>query len=78
VADKKRRYQSWGSCEDCGFQGLFEFQQRDDESYDDPDALGVMLDSTCPSCEFQHAVLVVIEEFQAMQRQSSPSERDPE
>lgn len=78
MTDEKPRYQSWSQCDECGFQGLFEFQQRDDETYDDPDALGVMLDSTCPSCGFQHAVLVVTEEFQAMQRGSPAPKTDPE
>ncbi|MDX1434158.1 MAG: hypothetical protein R3286_17075 [Gammaproteobacteria bacterium] len=61
-------YEAWGSCEDCGFHGLVEFRHRDDEDYDDGEALGVMLDSTCPSCGQVQAVLVVIEEYQEMLR----------
>lgn len=68
MADRVDRYQSWSSCDACGFQGLLEFTHRDDENYDDAEALGVMLDSTCPACDHQSAVLVVMEEYHAMQR----------
>ena len=71
MANEAKRYQSWGSCEECGFQGLFEFRQRREENYEDPDALGVMLDATCPACGRQQAVLVVIDEFDAMKREAS-------
>jgi hypothetical protein len=66
MVEKLERYEAWSSCDECGFQGLLEFVHRDGENYEDPDALGVMLDSTCPACDYQAAVLVVTEEYQAM------------
>jgi len=68
VTKRVERYQSWSSCEECGFQGLLEFVHRKDENYDDPEALGVMLDATCPACDHEAAVLVVMEEYHAMMR----------
>lgn len=68
MAEKFERYQSWSNCEECGFQGLLEFAHREGEVYDDPDSLGVMLDATCPACDYEAAVLVVMEEYQAMLR----------
>lgn len=76
MAKKLERYASWSSCDECGFQGLLEFVQRDDEVYDDPDCLGVMLDSTCPACDHQAAVLVVIDEYQAMLRMARSAKKD--
>ena len=76
MTERVERYQSWSSCDECGFQGLLEFAHRDDENYDDPDSLGVMLDSTCPACDHQAAVLVVMEEYHAMLRMAQSSRRD--
>lgn len=76
MAEKRERYESWSSCDECGFQGLLEFVHRDDEDYDDPESLGVMLDSTCPACDHQAAVLVVIEEYRAMLRMARSARRD--
>jgi len=76
VTEKAERYQSWSSCDDCGFQGLFEFVQRGDEIYDDPDSLGVMLDATCPACDYQVAVLVVMDEYHAMLHMARLAQKD--
>ena len=42
------------------------FACRPDENYDDGDALGVMMDATCPACGEADTVLVVTEEFREM------------
>ena len=76
MAERPERYPSWSSCEECGFQGLVEFVHRDDENYDDPEALGVMLDSICPACDCQSTVLVVFEEYQAMLRMALGAKKD--
>lgn len=76
MTGRVERYQSWSICDDCGFQGLLEFVHRDDENYDDPESLGVMLDSTCPACDHEAAVLVVMEEYHAMQRMAKSSRKD--
>lgn len=76
MAERVERYQSWSSCDECGFQGLLEFAHRADENYDDPEALGVMLDATCPACDHQAAVLVVMEEYHDMQRMVLSSRKE--
>lgn len=67
------RYQHWDGCDECGFQGLMLFRQRDDEDYSDEDALGFMMDSSCPACGQEAAVLVVVEQYQEMKRLSKRS-----
>lgn len=59
-------YDAWSNCEDCGFEGLMEFCTREEENYDDPEALGVMLDCICPACGARGSVLVVMEEYEEM------------
>lgn len=76
MAERLERYQSWSSCDECGFQGLVDFAHRDGEIYDDPDSLGVMLDATCPACGHEAAVLVVSDEYQAMLRMARSAQRE--
>ena len=76
MTERIERYRDWSSCDECGFQGLLEFAHRDEESYDDPESLGVMLDATCPACEHQAAVLVVFDEYQAMMRMARSAGRE--
>jgi hypothetical protein len=76
MTERVERYRYWSNCDECGFQGLLEFAHRDEENYDDPESLGVMLDATCPACEHQAAVLVVIEEYQAMMRTARSARRE--
>ena len=65
---KVESFESWSRCDDCGFQGLLLYRTRTDEDYRDDTALGFMMDSSCPSCGQEQAVLVVAEEFRAMLR----------
>jgi len=76
VTERVERYRSWSSCDECGFQGLLEFSHRADENYDDPESLGVMLDATCPACDYQAAVLVVMDEYHAMQHLARQSQKE--
>ncbi len=76
MTERVERYQYWSSCDECGFQGLLEFAHRDEENYDDPESLGVMLDATCPACDNQAAVLVVIDEYHAMMRMARSAQRE--
>ena len=76
MMERVERYRSWSSCDECGFQGLLEFAHRDEENYDDPESLGVMLDATCPACDHQAAVLVVTDEYQAMMRTVRAARRE--
>jgi hypothetical protein len=65
-------FQHWGHCDQCGFQGLMVFRSRRDEDYSDEEALGFMMDSSCPACGHEEAVLVVVEEYQDMVRLRKP------
>ena len=76
MTERVERYRYWSSCDEYGFQGLLEFAHRDEENYDDPESLGVMLDATCPACEHQAAVLVVLDEYQAMMRTARSARRE--
>ena len=76
MTERVERYQYWSGCDECGFQGLLEFAHRTEEDYDDPESLGVMLDATCPACDHQAAVLVVIEEYHAMMRMVHSARRE--
>lgn len=76
MQEKFARYQSWSTCDECGFQGLLEFAHREGEVYDDPESLGVMLDATCPACDHEAAVLVVMDEYHAMLRLARSADRE--
>lgn len=45
---------------------MFLFSSRPGEVYDDPDFLGVLLDTACPACGEKDSVLVSVEEFEEM------------
>ena len=68
-----RIYQHWGDCDECGFQGLMAFRSRQEEDYGDEEALGFVMDSSCPACGHEEAVLVIVEQYQEMVRMSKRS-----
>ncbi len=41
----------WGTCSDCGYQGMLEYRHVSGEDYGDDQALGVMLLQRCPACD---------------------------
>ena len=59
-------FKHWSNCDSCGFQGLMVFRIRPEEDYTDEEALGFMMDTSCPACGTDEAVLVVVEEYQEM------------
>lgn len=61
------RFRAWSACDECGFEGLLDFECRSDENYADAGLLGVMLDAACPACETRGAVFVASEYFDEMQ-----------
>ena len=67
-------YRAWGQCDECGFQGLVEYRHVASEDYDDDEALGVMMDASCPSCGFEESVLMIIDEYRAMLRLAESGE----
>jgi len=68
MSSRVERFQLWGSCDECGFHGLLVYQSREDEDYADEEALGFMMDSSCPACGLEEAVLIVTEEYREMVR----------
>lgn len=75
MSEQRPSYRSWGNCDLCGFQGTFVYRIRPDENYEDAEALGVMLDCTCPACGTDECVLVAMEHFEEMVRFSGPPGR---
>ena len=69
-------FKHWGTCDDCGFQGLMVYRTRAEEDYTDEEALGFMLDASCPACGTDESVLMVVEEYQEMVHMSRLAE-DP-
>ena len=66
MSKETNSFQHWDACDECGFQGLIALRTRAEEDYDDADALGFVVDSTCPACGFEGSVLMVVEQFREM------------
>ena len=66
MSDPDKSYKSWSLCSSCDFQGIFVFSCRAGEDYDDPDSLGVLMDTKCPACDEEDTVLVGMEAYQEM------------
>jgi len=67
-------FKHWGTCDECGFQGLLIFRTREEEDYTDEEALGYIMDSSCPACGVDESVLVVVDEYREMVLMSRRSE----
>ena len=61
-----RMYKGWGTCLDCGYEGMLEYSALEGECYSDPEALGVVMLLHCPACESQDHALISIEYYQDM------------
>lgn len=61
-----RTLKTWGTCLDCGYQGMLEYSEIVGEDYDDPHALGVMLLLRCPACESRDNALVAIDYYREL------------
>jgi Zn ribbon nucleic-acid-binding protein len=59
-------YKGWGACLDCGYQGMLEYVHVTDESYSDPEALGVVMGLHCPACESHDHALLTIEYYREL------------
>jgi hypothetical protein len=62
----QQRFQYWGICNDCLFNGMLIFTFIPGEDYRDSEAFGYMLEQSCPSCGTQDNVLVPLDEFTEM------------
>ena len=66
MSNESNQFKHWDECDECGFKGLIVFRTRAEEDYEDVDALGFVMDSTCPECGCEEAVLVVVETYHEM------------
>ncbi|MCK5640263.1 MAG: hypothetical protein KAJ19_05680 [Gammaproteobacteria bacterium] len=64
----------WGSCIDCGYEGLLEYHKVEGESYDDKEAFGFMMYLYCPACESGDHSLVTMEYYQELLENLPPDE----
>jgi len=57
---------SWHECADCGFQGTFCFEYIEGEDYSDEYALGYLMTTSCPSCEYSESLYIGIDHYREM------------
>lgn len=60
------KFQAWGHCFDCHFDGLLAYHFVDGEDYTDPESLGVVLRQVCPACETAENTLIPMDHFLEM------------
>lgn len=58
-----KTYKGWGTCLDCGYEGMLEYRPVAGESYTDPEALGVVMALRCPACESQDQTLLAMDYY---------------
>lgn len=63
---EKMIYKGWNTCLDCGYEGLLEYTLMEGESYDDAEALGVMMELRCPACESRDNAFISAEYYAEM------------
>lgn len=63
---------AWGTCIDCGYEGMLEYFHISSEVYDDTEALGVVLLLHCPACGSNDHTLITMEYYQEMCRDDTP------
>ena len=66
MSNETGSFQHWDECDECGFKGLIVFRTRAEEDYEDADALGFVMDSTCPECGCEESVFMVAEQYHEM------------
>lgn len=59
-------HKGWGSCLDCGYEGMLEYSPLEGEDYSDPEAMGVVMILACPACGSRDHALVAIEYYREM------------
>ncbi|MFT5448459.1 MAG: hypothetical protein ACI9DC_003644 [Gammaproteobacteria bacterium] len=66
MSNETSQFEHWDECDGCEFKGRIVFRTRVEEDYEDADALGFVMDSTCPECGCEESVLVVAETYHEM------------
>jgi hypothetical protein len=61
-----KTYIAWGTCIDCGYEGMLEYSRVSGEDYADAEALGVVLMLHCPACENSEHTLVALDYYQEL------------
>lgn len=62
---------AWGTCIDCGYEGMLEYFPVEGEAYDDRDALGVMMLLHCPACGSDEHTFVTMAYFEEIRREAA-------
>ncbi len=57
---------AWGTCLDCGYEGMLEYFRVEGESYDDAEALGIMMLLHCPACGSEDHAVLTMEYYQEL------------
>lgn len=60
---KNAALRTWGECLDCGYAGMLEYFHIQGESYDDQEALGLMMLLHCPACGSREHTLLTMEYY---------------
>lgn len=71
-------YKGWNTCLDCGYEGLLEYTFMEGESYDDAEALGVMMVLRCPACESSDNAFITSEYYIEMVALNQPQDDSDE
>ena len=62
---------AWGLCTDCGYEAELAYRRVEGERYDDPEALGVVLECHCPVCGGHGNTLVTVAYYRELLREGS-------
>jgi hypothetical protein len=54
---------AWGTCIDCGYEGMLEYFRVEGESYEDEEALGLVMLLHCPACDSRENTLITMEYY---------------
>jgi len=62
---------AWGGCIDCGYEGLLEYSRVAGESYEDDEAMGLMMLLHCPACGSEEHTLITLEYFREISEEQT-------
>lgn len=58
------KFNAWGHCFDCHFEGMLEYHHIEGEQYEEVEA--VMLIQHCPACDTTEHALIPIDYYEEM------------
>ncbi len=65
---------AWGTCIDCGYEGMLEYSRIEGERYDDAEAIGIIMLLHCPACGSSEHTLVTMEYYREIEREGGEQE----